>query len=548
MKKRVPLLKKRLRIAGYVLHNNFSAEFNRFYRDFVNKEAINGKSLKEYLQVDGYKLWSYFDLIIKGANFTNYYNFSKFQEIVLEGAQDNYNKLKYMILNPSIIRAFIKFRNQMRWLAKLKKQDNEKADVLFLTCDRFSIGKTAEENGVYGVLIKKLKEKGIRTKLIEYDNFNKLDLLSNIKTWWFGDVDYNFIGQYYDKRTFKEINGLERKIKSKYFSELRQKEEFKDLFKYKGRTFYPQMRKQFDMTFKILPYYVATALISTRRLLEQEKPKVIVVDSEANYYAKSLIQNANRMGIKTIALQFGRIHNEESDISFNNDIFPDVKCVDGTRDKKNLIKYFDYPEDVIKVTGEPRYDVLVENDWSGDQILREIGLDPKKKTILYVDSGPGLGISEGLKSVFKKIKKEEDAQLIIKLHPPTYPSFEFKKMEDKNIKILKKYNTSKLVYASDLVLMLDSTVSIEALLSNKPLIFTHLNRELAERFEFDEEGSAFRAYTKEELRKYILKCLFDKKTQEKLAINRKKSLKKHYYRSPGKSSEAIINIIKGWIK
>ena len=310
------------------------------------------------------------------------------------------------------------------------------------------------------------------------------------------------------------------------------------------------MERQMDIAFRLISYYIANALIATKKILEKEKPKLVIVDSEANFYSKSLIQNTKKMDIKSIALQFGPILKEGSDIPLNNEIFPDIKCVDGPSAKYNLIKYYNYPKSMIKITGEPRYDLLSKNNWNKNQILKEIGLEHSKKTILFID--PGMidrKFIDILYKAFKKFGLDKRIQFVIKLHPhDNYNHKIFKKFSRKNIKILKEYNISKLVYVSEVILNVWSTVSIEAIIANKPLLLINFNHMYPNLFPFDKEGSAIRVYSKEELIKYTYLCLYNQKIQEELAAGRKISLNKHYYKLPGKASELIIEELKILLK
>ena len=139
-------------------------------------------------------------------------------------------------------------------------------------------------------------------------------------------------------------------------------------------------------------------------------------------------------------------------------------------------------------------------------------------------------------------------QQSIKLHPNKQNSnFSiYKKYAGTNIKMT-EYDTKKLIKIGDIILTCWSSISIEAIIAEKPLIFINFDNEYPDYSSFDKEGSALKAYSSKELINYIKEVLTNKRTQEKLKIGRKISLKRHYYQFPGKSGNAILKEIKNYL-
>ena len=140
--------------------------------------------------------------------------------------------------------------------------------------------------------------------------------------------------------------------------------------------------------------------------------------------------------------------------------------------------------------GHCKSDTLLNSDYNREQILQEIGLDPNKETVLYSPSwDKGLSLSMFGESIVEEIVKNNKINLIVKLHPVSYtpqnhPQYEFYTGGIDWAKKLSKYekysnfkhiisidNINPLLEASDVMVTDLSSVALEFILIDKPVIY-----------------------------------------------------------------------------
>lgn len=442
-------------------------------KEFIKawQKNVKDNRIHELFTIDEYDLWDFFEPLVLGNSRLNiFFDFPQFPKIIKSKNEQNEKaSLKSRIISPSFLVLYLKLRSKLRGFL-IKRRNNKRQDIIFLSSERFDRN-NYENHQIFGEIFRLLNKENIEFKLIKFDLFYKFPKILQV------DSKSAFIGQYYSKKIRKEILLLEKKIKIK-LNEISKENNWKKLFKINKKNFLPPLNNQIIFFFKSMPFYIAEILCITKEILRIEKPKTVVLVSEADFYSKGIIQNARKT--KTVALQFGIIPEGLSDIPPTNRSFPSIKCVTGLISKKNLVEFYNYPERIIKVTGEPRYDSLINNNWNNKEIYKKLNLDRNKKIILFIDEGNSIKniatkISNSLLKLMKEIPK---IQIIVKIHPndknslPIYQSILSKK---EDIKIIDNFNISKLIYFSDIIIALNSTAILEALVNKKPTILLNFN-------------------------------------------------------------------------
>lgn len=235
----------------------------------------------------------------------------------------------------------------------------------------------------------------------------------------------------------------------------------------------------------------------------------------------------------------------------------------------------------MKVIGVPHYDTYLDIEpilESRENFFRRMGLDPKKKLILYGAMGDFLFPREGsMADVFEELvaagKIKEPAQVLFRAHPKfqspleriktlrhvkpdrgaTYLSGEMKsmEMEDKDTRHL--INS---IYHSDAIVSGASTIALDAVLLNKPTVVAAFDGKTKNvsywdsvrrfydcytHFEaFMEASRVPRADTKEELAEYI-NAAFIQKVYD--STRRQKVIELFAAPRDGKASERLEKII-----
>ena len=290
----------------------------------------------------------------------------------------------------------------------------------------------------------------------------------------------------------------------------------------------------------------------------------ICVDENGN--SRFLVFASKMENVNSIALQHGLMapivnvaySYSASDVNgYKNNLncqFPDVTAMYGDLFKKSLISIGKYEKfSSLVVTGQPRTDILIENKnkYSRERLSRKLGIDPKKKLVVFA-SQPLYEMSESkitLLSIIDSVRDLDDVSLVVKLHPGDDEEYYNKIIEDSryNAIAIKNIDLYELLYCSDLVISIQSTVILEALIMNKPTIKVNLIEN------YDIFGGLkpkwlIEVFNDKDLKNEIRKVLFDKKYAHKINKNIKKFISDYYYTIDGKSTERFMQELKKLLK
>jgi len=182
-------------------------------------------------------------------------------------------------------------------------------------------------------------------------------------------------------------------------------------------------------------------------------------------------------------------------------------------------------------------------------MCKKLGIDFNKKLVVYA-SQPFEEMSEQKIAVTELVKslKWLDVELVVKMHPDDDSSFYDSLLSELKCDAVatKEADLYTLLFCSDLVLSISSTVMLEALIMDKPVIQLNLLENYA--FFEDLEGKVFAKVTKKkDLPKAVRHSLYSKSSFRKMKNQRKKFISEYYYRIDGKSTERFIKVMDGLI-
>ena len=205
------------------------------------------------------------------------------------------------------------------------------------------------------------------------------------------------------------------------------------------------------------------------------------------------------------------------------------------------------------VMGQPRYDILNKASEIYDQskIIRDFGLDPDKKILLWTTQTHGLSYEENINninSMYKAMSTITDAQLVIKLHPgeDQKASLYTQNKDYKPVILGRDADVHALLYACDIMITKNSTTALEAALLDKPVIILNLSNE-PDRLDYVNEGIAIGVYDSESLGSAIDQALNDNHLRNQLNEGREKYIEKYLYKNDGKATERVVNLIESLI-
>lgn len=219
---------------------------------------------------------------------------------------------------------------------------------------------------------------------------------------------------------------------------------------------------------------------------ERYSPAMVFSTDIFNEHDVQIMREARARGVKIV----GMVRSWDNITSHGlNRIVPDKLIVHTPHIKNEAIKYCDVPENLIFVSGIPHYDRYApEFRKTREEVFKKLNLDPRKKTVffappsdIYTENNP-VSIQ-----VINALRRLKDVQLIIRLYmvgeinlgdikaapgeiaidaPPKHLNF-----VDADLAPQEDAHLADLIYHSDVVVAVASTLAIDAATMGKPVVF-----------------------------------------------------------------------------
>ena len=320
------------------------------------------------------------------------------------------------------------------------------------------------------------------------------------------------------------------------------------------------------------------------KLLKRELPDIIVLGHDTMVLHRIFIQEASKQGIPTLLVQegvIGRPNYIKVSWTLSGRLVKSFKYIG----KKGIGVFFPYAfekkyghggctkiavwgeylrkllisegvdSSKIVVTGSTRYDkIAFKLEVDREKIYQELNIPSNKGIILFVDErliqNKILTRKEAYiyaKSIIEAATRIPGKHLVIKLRkePRMEESLNLiKKILDEinvnNVTITHLY-LYELLALADVVIIFSSTVGLEALIFDKPVISVNFTGE--ELYPYIKSGAALRCPSPSEILPTIKKALFDERIKEKFVKNREKIIYEHLYKLDGLASKRVADLI-----
>jgi len=281
-----------------------------------------------------------------------------------------------------------------------------------------------------------------------------------------------------------------------------------------------------------------------KKIIREEKIRVLCCYADLGVISKCAIAAAHKLGIKSLYISHGL-----GMPIFNPDQPPSLyHAVIGARYKEEFVSLGVNPKNIF-VTGPVFMDYIIpyikkkkiksgkKNITLVTQALVEDNFIEKKVYFNYI------------KKFLSELKKIPNVDIKIKLHPRERYLGEYgriiKSLNSGNIEIVKsqkKEQLYNLIKESDLVIGFASTVLVEAMIINTPILIIDLieNTDPILR----NRNKIIHLKPKESIYTTCKKILYNKNFKENIIKNEKKLIKKYLYKVDGKTGERITKIIK----
>ena len=332
---------------------------------------------------------------------------------------------------------------------------------------------------------------------------------------------------------------------------------FDNLFNFNNYNLWKLVKNKLLETYKMRLYDYVFSLKFSKNLFKKINVSCILGLNEIGETEKSIIaSNNNKIPIILLEHGFSNLSSESArfGILANYSNFNDKIAVWSDKQKSFLIDFFKLDPSRIIVSGSPRHDYLFENN--------EPTINTKNKTILIaptpitqIQGFDTTDIHLQYELILRKILttlKKLNCNIVIKLHPSQNIHNKMIKnlvsQIDKKIPIHLISPISELIDLSDIVITITpeswapSTIILESLIQNRPIININLDKHLQE-FDFIKTESILSISNNSDIEKNISDLILDDELQDKLIQNGQKFVKT-FLHNPGTASLTLAEKIK----
>lgn len=361
--------------------------------------------------------------------------------------------------------------------------------------------------------------------------------------------------EYYNSLKIK-LKVLHEKGKlRKQWKEFKKNDYIKDTLKFEGYSTWPFLEKKFrHMFLKRHPEAVRNTEM-LKSMMKIEKPKAVFALDETSLWGRSSVVAAKKSRVFVAGMQHGFVgkgsyeytHLEgEAGEDYRTPLcpIPDITATYGKETADYLVKHGHYPKDTVAITGQPRYDILAKTEkiFNKENLCRGFGLDPRKKIVMLATQ-PIPGNEELTKEVMAAVKSVTGTQLIIKIHPREYDTKNYDYLARK-IGItytLLKEKLYEALWVCDLLVNKNSTVALEAMMLNKPVLCINLTG-LPDILPLQKKGALYTSKA-DEIAPIIKKVLYSHQFKEKVLQDQKSIVYDYSYRIDGKAAQRVAGLL-----
>lgn len=136
------------------------------------------------------------------------------------------------------------------------------------------------------------------------------------------------------------------------------------------------------------------------------------------------------------------------------------------------------------VTGFPKSDALVDGSMDRARILRAVGVDPAKPTLLYAPTGGRKNSMETMgEEIIRRLGKDSAWNLLVKPHDHPKKKIDWfrrlQPLENERVRLVRDLDLVPYMFAADLLISDASSAAVEYTLLDRPIVFLDVPELLA---------------------------------------------------------------------
>lgn len=357
----------------------------------------------------------------------------------------------------------------------------------------------------------------------------------------------------------RAVEARARRILRDRWRTLRRAEDFAEAFCYQGVSLWPALDEELDTAFRHILPRCASMLAVAEEILKRERPDAVIATYEMGPFQRALVLQASRAGLPTMGLMHGMIFDDHYDYMHRRVttsaaadpfgfIVPEVTCVWGPAWKENLVSSGHYPAEAVAVTGNWRYDHLVESlarlDVAG--LRRSLGL--VGRVILILSSNRK--VLEYIEGCVSMVARVPDSTPLVKLHPADDPEPVRRLLHRLGFqeRILFSGPLVDALVVADVVISQPSTAISEAVMLGKPVILADFRRAKGSGTRYAAEGICLVAHDEEGLRQALERLLSDEGVRKSLAAARRAFIERYFFKIDGNASHRVAEVLETLVR
>ena len=455
------------------------------------------------------------------------------------------NEKSYVGLSEINIRNCFKFAaqwliDQFDWvthyLQKISRATRYDKHTILFRNPNYAIMDALNQAGFYTIILdEKMSRKGLLSKYPYYVLSNRI----NLSSW----------------RRRKLIKNKLRAL----WSELKASSLFQSIFTFEDVCFWSLIEEEFANMFRRVFPDKIDLIDAIYRMMKLTKPSLIISIPGITPVERAIFRAAAKLAIPTLVIQHGLTGAKRT----QQIVHSKYASVWGNAQKDWYAK-FGNEKNRIFVTGNPNYDKLLAgnlNFMKIEYLCNELGLDSQKGIFVLATNvtttipPPFFSAcrveDEGeitFRAILRALEKFKDKQLVVKPHPSETKQLYLDTLQEfphlrERVKVVKQIDLYSLLNECELLLTPGSTVALEAMILEKPVLIINLTkRDLS--IPFAEYGAGLEISDETDLVPTIKLLLFDKNFWHKMRKGQENFIRDFVGEPDGKSCQKIIQAIK----
>jgi len=456
--------------------------------------------------------------------------------------------IKVRIISRLLFRIKNNARGYFRYLIERYKIDIKK--VLFflvriknLKLKNIILSKSSLEKPTFLVINHRVIQPVVE-KLLSEEKANIIFLNTNINIFsQYIKEDYP-VSMFFEFRIKKDIKKIIEKNQKEFikvWDRLGNNKDFKSKFVFNNTFFWRIIKKKLEYFWiKRFKWSIKNIEI-LKEIMREKNVNLILVWDDSLEFNRTLVIVGKDLEIPSIMVQHGIWGTE---LTIAEKIYVDKIALWGERSKKGLIGRGINPSR-LTITGNPGYDKIIPIR-NNQRIYKDnfiVFATQMTEDYTSIDMNKD---EEIINVLYSAIKKIPDSRLIIKVHPgekiKKYQRL-IKNKKYQNVEVIKKTDLFELLNKSSILTTYASTVALEAIILNKPVIIVNLTGQPYQ-YPYIKSGAAIGVCKEEDLCPAIIDVLNNPDVQNRLAEKREKFILDNVYKLDGKATLRVINLIE----